>query len=27
MADETQAPETKLTSTKRRWAADGKFLT
>ncbi len=27
VADETQAPETKLTSTKRRWAADGKFLT
>jgi DMSO/TMAO reductase YedYZ molybdopterin-dependent catalytic subunit len=27
MAEDEQAPETKLTSTKRRWAAAGKFLT
>nr|WP_153492196.1 sulfite oxidase-like oxidoreductase [Sinorhizobium medicae] len=27
VAEATEAPETKLTSTKRRWAADGKFLT
>lgn len=27
MSDDEPVPETKLTSTKRRWAADGKFLT
>jgi len=27
MTDDAHPPETKLTTTKRRWAADGKFLT